>query len=256
MKDLHISLVAEKIFGSGIFTVTNTMFTSWIVTVLVSLVLLSIVATLKKKPGVVQNLYEVIYTFIYQTIEDVTGKDLAHRLFPLFLSIFFFILVGSWFGLLPISGSIGFFEEPELGSIEHGEPIPVPIFRAPTADINTALALSLIAFIVIEYYGFRQHGFAYLKKFFNFHSPVNVFVGLLELLSEFMRIITFSFRLFGNIFAGEVIIAVMLALTGSFFGVAVFPFLAFEVFVGVVQAFVFVMLTAVFISLAVETVEH
>jgi F-type H+-transporting ATPase subunit a len=246
MGNIHISLTAEKIFSIGPIEVTNAMFTAWLVTILVSLLLLSIVTTFKKRPGMLQNLYEMVYTFLYKTIHDILGKKLTDELFPLLFTIFVFILFGSWFGLLPISGSLGFFEE------DHGKQIGVPIFRAPTADINAAIALALVAVIVIEYYGFKHNGVGYLKRFFNFKNPVNFFVGILELVSDIMRIVTFSFRLFGNIFAGEVILTVMLTLAGFF----VLPFLAFEVFVGLIQALVFVMLTTVFISLAVEHVDH
>lgn len=246
MSDLHISLVAEEVFRIGDVSVTNSMFTGWIVTIFVSFALLSIVTSLKKKPGIVQNLFESLYTFIYSTAEDIVGKDIAQRVFPLLLTIFLFILFGSWIGLLPGVGSLGFFEE------AHNEKIGVPLFRAVTADINSAIALSLIAFLVIEFYGFRANGIGYLKKFITFSSPVNFFVGILELISEVMRILTFSFRLFGNIFAGEVILTVMLSLAAAL----VLPFLGFEVFVGLIQAFVFVMLICVFISLSVEKTEH
>jgi F-type H+-transporting ATPase subunit a len=254
MDKLHISLSAEKIFELGPIAVTNSMFTGWIVTLFISLLLLSIVSTFNKRPSGIQSLYEMLYGFIHSTVQSVIGKELTERLFPLFLTLFLFIMFGSWAGLLPGANTIGFFE----GKSEDimAEKIPVPIFRAVTADINTAIALALIVVILIEYLGFKQHGFSYLKKFFNFSSPVNIFVGLLELISEVMRIVTFSFRLFGNIFAGEVILAVMLALTGAYLGFLVFPFLAFEVFVGVIQALVFVMLTSVFINLAVEHQDH
>ncbi len=256
MDNLHISLSAEKIFSLGPIDVTNSMFTGWIVTIFLSLVLLSIVSTLKKHPGGLQSLYEMLYNFIYSTVRGVLGEDLTERLFPLFLTLFLFIMFGSWAGLLPGANTLGFYEEAGHGAEGLTEKIPVPIFRAVTADINTAIALALIVVILIEYLGFKQHGLGYLKKFFNFSSPVNIFVGLLELVSEIMRIVTFSFRLFGNIFAGEVILAVMLALTGAYLGFLVFPFLAFEVFVGVIQALVFVMLTSVFINLAVEHQDH
>ncbi len=255
MDKLHISLSAEKIFDIGPIAVTNSMFTGWIVTIFISLLLLSIVTTLKKHPSGIQSLYEMIYGFVYSTVNGVLGKELTEKLFPLFLTLFLFIMFGSWAGLLPGANTIGFFEE-SVHTSSVPEKVPVPIFRAVTADINTAIALALIVVILIEYLGFRQHGLSYLKKFFNFSSPVNVFVGILELISEIMRIVTFSFRLFGNIFAGEVILAVMLALTGAYLGFLVFPFLAFEVFVGVIQALVFVMLTSVFVNLAVEHQDH
>ena len=251
MSGFHISIVAEEITKIelpfiGPTSITNSMFTGWIVTLVVSLILLSIVSTLKKKPDWAQNLYESIYLFIYGMVKDIIGTKLTEKLFPLFLTIFFFILFGSWAGLLPGVGTLGFIQE------EHGKEVAVPLFRAVTADINTAIALAIIAFLVIEYYGFKENGAGYLKKFFNFSSPVNFIVGFFELISELMRLITFSFRLFGNIFAGEVILTVMLSLAAFF----VLPFLAFEVFVGVIQAFVFVMLTAAFINQNVEKVEH
>jgi len=251
VSDLHISLVAEKIFeiplGSfGVIEVTNSMFTGWLVSLFVSLVLLTIVSTFKKVPRGLQGLYESVFNFVYGTIRDILGEPLTSKIFPLLFTIFLFVMFGSWAGLLPGAGTLGFFND------YNGTPVPVPIFRAVTADINTTIALALVSVLVIEYFGFAYNGFGYLKKFFNFSNPVNFFVGILEFVSELMRIVTFSFRLFGNIFAGEVILAVMLMLAGYL----MFPFLAFEVFVGVVQALVFVMLTTVFISLAVEKVEH
>jgi F-type H+-transporting ATPase subunit a len=253
--DLHISLKPETIFSFpvgtfGDVTVTNSMFTGWLVTLVVSLVLLSIVSSFQKKPNAVQVLYEGVYNFVYGTIRDILGEPMASKIFPLLFTMFLFVMFGSWAGLLPWAGTVGYFEE------NHGVKEGIPIFRAVTADLNTAIALALVAFFVIEYFGFKAHGFSYLKKFFNFSNPLNFFVGILEFISEIMRIVTFSFRLFGNIFAGEVIIAVMLWLTGWYFGFAGFPFLAFEVFVGVIQALVFVMLTTVFISLAVEKLDH
>lgn len=250
--DLHISLTAEKIFEIpfpvlGHIEVTNSMFTGWVVTLVISLILLSIVSTFRKVPNGLQTMYEGVFNFIYGLVRDILGEPLASKIFPLLFSMFLFVMFGSWAGLLPGAGTVGFFEGEELH-----EQTPVPIFRAVTADINTAIALALISFLIIEYYGFKYNGFGYLKKFFSFSSPINFFVGILEFISEIMRIVTFSFRLFGNIFAGEVILAVMLWLAGFL----VFPFLAFEIFVGVIQGLVFVMLTTVFISLAVEKVDH
>lgn len=249
--DLHISLTAEKIFeiplgNSYVIEVTNSMFTGWLVTIVVSLILLSIVSTYKKIPRGIQAVYEGIFLFLYNTIRDVLGEPLTSKIFPLLFTLFVFIMFGSWSGLLPGAGTLGYYEE------DHGKSIGVPIFRAVTADLNTAIALAIISFLVIEFYGFQANGFGYLKKFFTLSSPVNFFVGILEFISELMRIITFSFRLFGNIFAGEVILVVMLSLAGFL----VLPFLAFEVFVGFIQATVFVMLTTVFTSLAVEKLDH
>jgi F-type H+-transporting ATPase subunit a len=133
----------------------------------------------------------------------------------------------------------------------HGKEVFIPILRGPTADINATLALALIAMFMVQYYGFKYQGFKYLKKFFNFSNPINAFVGILELVSEFSKIISFTFRLFGNIFAGEVLIAVMTFLIPV---VAPMPFYALELFVGVIQGLVFMMLSTVFMNMA--TLSH
>ncbi len=126
-----------------------------------------------------------------------------------------------------------------------------PFLRSGSADLNLTLALALISFVVTEFWGFSRLGFGYLKKFFNFKGgAIGFFVGLIELISEFARIISFTFRLFGNIFAGEVVLLVMAFL---FPFVLSLPFYGLEVFVGFIQAFVFAMLTMAFIDLAAES---
>jgi F-type H+-transporting ATPase subunit a len=124
-----------------------------------------------------------------------------------------------------------------------------PIFRASTADLNMTLALALIAVIAIQYFGFQVVGFHYSSKFINFKNPIEFVLGILEFLSELSRIISFTFRLFGNIFAGEVLLAVMAFLMPF---IVPLPFLMLELFVGFIQALVFSMLTAVFLNVAVS----
>lgn len=140
-------------------------------------------------------------------------------------------------------------------SDEHHGPTIVPIFRAATADLNTTLALALISVTFTQFYGFKYLGAGYLTKFFNFkQGPIFTFVGLLELVSEFAKIISFAFRLFGNIFAGEVLLAVIAFLIPA---LAPIPFIGLEIFVGFVQALVFAMLTLVFTNMATEShAEH
>ena len=112
------------------------------------------------------------------------------------------------------------------------------------------LAMALVSVIITQIVGFKTLGVGYLKKFFNFSNPINFFVGILELISEFAKIISFSFRLFGNVFAGEVLLAVILMLVPYFVPL---PFYGLEMFVAVIQAFVFAMLTLVFIKLAMTS---
>lgn len=136
---------------------------------------------------------------------------------------------------------------------EHGEETKlVPLFRGPTADLNTTLALALLSVSIIQYYGIKSLGLKiHLSKFFNFSNPIYFYVGILELISEISRILSFAFRLFGNIFAGEVLLAVIAFLIPL---IVPLPFLGLEIFVGFIQALVFAMLTAVF--LAVATTAH
>jgi F-type H+-transporting ATPase subunit a len=126
----------------------------------------------------------------------------------------------------------------------------VPFFRSPYSDVNNTLALGICSFLIVEFWGFQALGLGYLKKFFNFSSPLNAFVGLLELLSEFIRIISFAFRLFGNIFAGEVLVLMLTFLMPFLFVDIVY---GLELFVGFIQAAVFALLTLVFAVMAVES---
>jgi len=123
------------------------------------------------------------------------------------------------------------------------------LFRAPTADLSAGLALAIISIVVTNVVGFKVNKLAYLSKYINFKGPINFFVGILEIVSELGKLLSFSFRLFGNIFAGEVLLVVITAIS---YGVATLPFLGLELFVGVIQALVFFMLTAVFMNLAIE----
>jgi len=144
----------------------------------------------------------------------------------------------------------------EVGASEEERHIgKIPLFRAATADLNTTLALALISVFLTQYWGVRYLGLGYFKKFFNFTAgPIFTFVGILELVSEFAKIISFAFRLFGNVFAGEVLLVVIAALSPKFFPIIPLPFYGLEVFVGFIQALVFAMLSLVFINMA--TISH
>ena len=125
----------------------------------------------------------------------------------------------------------------------------VPFFRAGTADLNTTLALGIFSMALVQYFGFKHLHLSYLGKFFNFSSPINAFVGFLELISDFSKIISFAFRLFGNVFAGEVLLAVITSLTKV---IAPMPFYGLELFVGFIQALVFAMLSVVLFNMATQ----
>lgn len=243
MSSLHISINAEPVFHLLGVPISNSIVTSWAVTGIIALliILASRNFKLKGKFTRVQMFFELLIEGLYNLIESIAGSTKARLFFPLAATFFIFIVPSNWSGLLPGAGSVGF------NALVHGEEMFVPILRGPTADINTTLTLAIIAMVMVQYYGFKFLGFSYLKKFFNFSNPINAFVGLLELISEFSKIISFTFRLFGNIFAGEVLISVMSYLIPL---IAPMPFYALELFVGIIQGLVFMMLSTVFMNMA------
>lgn len=247
MPALHISIIAEKVFTlGGIFAVTNSLLTSWIVMGLVTV--FSLVATRKLSliPGNIQSIAEMIVDGIYKLFETVLHEKIK-IFFPLLATLFIFIISMNWVGLLPGVGTVG------ITRIEAGHERFIPLFRPGTADLNTTLALAFIAVLIIQYYGLRSLGAGYLKRFINLKNPIYFFVGLLELMGEFTRVISFAFRLFGNIFAGEVLLTVIAFLMPI---LVPLPFLGLELFVGFIQALVFSMLTAAFLSQATSEASH
>lgn len=242
----HISLAAEIIVRIGEFPVSNALITTWLVMGI--LTILSYLATrnIQMVPSGIQSIAEVLVGGLYDFFESVTGKYVA-AVFPLVGSLFLFILTANWVGLLPGVGTIGLWGE------VHGEKEFTPILRGATADLNTTVALALFAMVAIQYFGFKTSGMHYGKRFFNVTNPIFFFLGILELISEVSKIISFAFRLFGNIFAGEVLLAVMAFLMPF---IVPLPFITMELFVGFIQALVFSMLTAVFLTVAVAHGEH
>jgi F-type H+-transporting ATPase subunit a len=159
------------------------------------------------------------------------------------MTLFVFILINNWLGLLPGIGSITI-------TTAHGA---VPLFRGATADLNTTLALAIISVVMTHIYAIKELGlFKHLGKYFSF-NPMLLFVGMLEIVSEFSKMVSFSFRLFGNIFAGEVLLVVIAYLAPL---IAPLPFFGLELFVGLVQALVFTMLTLVFLEIATMSHGH
>lgn len=238
---MEISIAAEKIAHVGPLPITNSLALSWIATII--LIIVAIIATKKISfvPTKIQNFFEMILEFLFNTANDIIDDEKAtKRYFPLVATIFIFIITNNWLGLIPGVGSVGFHE---------GEKF-VPLFRSANADLNTTLALAIVAVIAIQVFGIAAIGvFRYGKKFINFKGPIDFFLGILELIGEFARMISFSFRLFGNVFAGEVLLLVVAFLVPF---IAPLPFFFLELFVGFVQALVFTMLTLVFIKSAIS----
>ena len=255
-----------------VFPITNSLLTTVIVDVLLVLVVILGVRN-QMVPRGFQNFVELVVGSLHDFAVGVDKKHVA-KFFPFVATAFLLIMLSNFIGLVPGVGSIGLCQEvtdparlakmkldeekivktsfdsftPHCDHAKHQE--LVPLLRAPTADLNMTLALALISVILIEYFGLKALGLEYLTRFFNFREgPMFTVIGFIELLSEFIRIISFAFRLFGNIFAGEVVLIVM----GYLFPYMLpLPFYAFEVFVALMQAVIFSVLTLVFMSMATQ----
>ena len=253
---LNISLAAEKIGTIFGFPITNSLLATWLV--MTVLIVFSLAATRKMSlvPSGLQSVAELIVGGLHDFFSSVTGHY-VDKFFPLIASLFLFIITANWMGLLPGFSTIGFYHTKEVVIAETNGEAPkketetefVPLLRGATSDLNTTIGLALVAVIAIQYFGFSLVGPHYGKKFLNFKDPISFFLGILESMSEVSRIISFAFRLFGNIFAGEVLLAVIAFLMPF---LVPLPFLTLELFVGFIQALVFSMLTAVFANVAVS----
>lgn len=256
MEKIHISLQAEPIFYILGFAVTNSIILSIIVGILLVGGGMLMVKNLKLVPGKAQSVAEIAIDGALSFMTQVVGdKKQALNFFPLVASIFFFILLNNWLGVMPGIGSIGVFAD------VHGHKEFIPLFRPASADLNTTFALAIVAVIGVHIYAIKKIGFfKQVSKFIDIkHGPIHFFVGILEIIGEFAKVLSFSFRLFGNVFAGEVLLIIMLSLLPLSVSFGVLPFFFLEYFVGFIQALVFAMLTLVFLKVAtteVEPMEH
>lgn len=225
----------------GNMPITSTLLTSWLVMLLLIVGAFLLNRSLKTIPGKSQSIIELtiggLYNYVVETLES---EKLAKKYFPVLITIFIFLLTMNWVGLLPGVTSIGYFNE-------HGHLIP--FLYPPATDLNIPIAFAFISMAVIEFAGIVALGaWKYGGKFINFSSPMSFVVGLIELISEIGRIVSFSFRLFGNIFAGKTLLLVAMFFVPLILPV---PILLYETFVGMIQAGVFAFLTLIFIKLAV-----
>ena len=240
--DLHISIAAEPLFFVYGFPVTNALVTGILGTIITLVILFFVAGRIKRGKynrfvGLIQWVFEGLLKSINDIIPD---KAMARKITPLAVTIFFFVLFNYWLSILP-----------GVDSIRIGE---VPVLRSLTADLNFTLGLAIITIVTVQIYAIRHLGvFANGSRYFRnpLKDPVGAFEGVLELLGEFSRGVALSLRLFGNAFAGEVLLVVIAFLTGYFAAVTLPFFMAFELFIGFIQAYVFFVLTLIFTALAV-----
>lgn len=255
------TIFAEPIFHVGGFTITNSLLMSWVTVFVLVAFFVAIGRKLKSVPGKLQVVFEILLEEALKLGDTITGeRHKTEKLLPIVLALFLFILINNWLGLLPGVGTIGWVES------EGSHSVFVPLLRGATADLNTTLAISLFAVIMSHAMGVMSLGvWNHLNKFINFKTlieipkkimhepivavvnPIKFFVGIVESIGEVAKIASLSFRLFGNIFAGEVLLASMMAL---FAYLLPLPFMFLEIIVGLVQALVFSILTLAFMSMA------
>jgi F-type H+-transporting ATPase subunit a len=241
----EISLKAQQLFHLGSFNVTNGLLMTLVASLVLIIFSLYFKSKIKIVPGKLQGVVEMGVESLLGLMESTLGSiKNAEKYFPLIATIFIFILTSNLLGIFPGVGSLKF----ENSGAE------IPLFRSPAADLNFTLAFAVISVIVTNVIGMMSVGaFKHLGKYFNFHGPINFFIGVLELVSELAKIISLSFRLFGNVFAGEVLLTIIAFLAPYFIPL---PFLFLEIFVGAIQAFIFATITLVSISLHTATHEH
>ena len=265
----HPELPAGVVFHLLGFPITNSIITAWLSIIVLVGISYAVTRRLKIIPTRLQTILESALGWLLNFCQSVAGEENGRRFFPVVATIFLFVITNAWLSLIPGFGSI---------LITNTEGEVVELFRGANTDINLPLALALISFIFVEYWGIRSVGlFRYLRKFINmgrflgaigqifrgkikaglvglFNGFIDIYVGALEALSELVRIISFTFRLFGNMTGGEILLLMMLFLAPF---VLAIPFYGLELLVGFVQALIFGGLTLVFATTAVtpHTVE-
>lgn len=280
----HVALSGEKLLTNGPDWFTNSLFTTLVVDIIILALAFGATARMSLIPSGLQNFMEAVLEYLYGLAEAV-AQHRAREFFPWVVTIFIFVIISNWTGILPGVGSIGFMhpyghadagesivnaghklamvdgslkltDAAAVTPAEEGEMVLIPLLRPPSADLNTTFALSLITIVMVQVIGMRTLGMSYWGKFFTtkgegFMKGINAFVGALELLGQVSRFLAFGFRLFGTIFAGEVILLTMAFLVAF---LVPLPFFILELFIGFIQALVFMMLALVFFTEA--TVSH
>ena len=264
----HVNLPPEQLWHAGGFPITNTMLASWFTIVVLGVLCYFATRRMELVPRGLQNVMEALVEALANFIDNVAGKDNGRKFFPVLATIFIFVLANAWLSLLPGFMSIGLVHEAE------GHTAIVPFFRGANTDVNVPLALALVSFVFVEYWGFRANGFrSYTSKFVNVGRSIggmknvlrgrikqgmggmlggiiDIFVGFVEFISELIRVVSFTFRLFGNMTAGEILIFSLIFLLPW---MAVIPFYGLELFLGFIQALIFCGLSLVFVVMAVSS---
>lgn len=260
---MNISLSPDILFSIGSFPVTNSFFWGVVLTLALIIFFGLVAKKMKNVPGPVQNFVEMILEAGYDFVRSVTGSDKkTEKVFPLVFTLFIFIIIANLITYIPGQSAL---------TISRGDEL-VPVFRAVIADYGMVFAMTMISIIVTQIVAIYMVGpFGYVGKFFNFKGLFvffkgffkgkvdflglaqgffDAFMGIMDLVGEIAKVVSLSFRLFGNIFAGEVLTAVILFLAPF---IAPLPFMILGLLSAIVQAFVFSVLTLIYITMASES---
>ena len=264
----NVVLPAEPIAHVGTFSVTNTLIASWLTILILFGLFYLATRKMQEVPGRLQALAEVVVEGLLNFVESVAGKEHSRLLFPGIATIFLYVITNAYTALLPIFGTIGFYEH------VHGHEEFIPLLRAANTDINLPLSIALVSFVLVETWGMRVVGFFHytgefvntrqlglgLKQLFQGklrEAPLNIVfgfinfcVGFLEIFSHLTRMLSFTFRLFGNMTAGEILVLVSCFLVPMIFTI---PFYGLELLIGLIQALIFGGLTLVFGTVAISS---
>jgi F-type H+-transporting ATPase subunit a len=259
----HVALPSEVLFEVAGFPITNTLIASWLTVIVLVVVFYVCTRKMKLIPGRLQNLAEMAVETLLNFVKSAAGEKHARLLFPAVATIFIYVITNAYLALLPFFGTI---------VVTGQEGTAVPLFRAANTDINVPLSIAVMSFIFVEFWGMKSLGaFRYLGEFFNVGQIrrgvkelftgkirpaitniafgfINLFVGLLEVFSHLIRIVSFTFRLFGNMTAGEILLLISAFLIPLVFTI---PFYGLELLIGFIQALIFAGLTLVFGIIAV-----
>jgi len=252
---MSVSISSEALFHIGGFAVTNGMFTA----VVISVILIAFSAYLSRKlslvPGRIQTTLEILVEYLMKQLEQAFGsRDRARKFFPLLMTLLIFIVVANQFSLVPLVSQIVFKGD--------------PVFRLPTADLSGTVGLALLILFIAHFIAFSIRPLKHVGGFIKIESILKIrslkdipqalldfFLGLLDIISEFAKLLSLSFRLFGNIFAGEVMVAVIAGISVYTAYIVPIPFIVLSIFSGFVQAFVFVLLSMQYIAFTIKSVE-
>lgn len=246
--DLHIAISPETITTWNGINISNSLIYGIICTIL----LITILVAAKKKVHIkaasgFTQIIEIMTEFIIGLVEGPLGsRKKAVQYAPIFGTFFFFIIFSNLMGLLPIVGT-GVYAKTAEGTI--------PLFRPFTADLNGTIAMSIIAIITVQYFSIRESGFiGHLKHYFTDKplNPINLFIGILEVFGELTRVLSLSLRLFLNTALGEVLISIFAFIGQDFRSFTVLPIAMFEMLVAGIQAYVFTVLAATYLGLAIS----